>query len=93
MSGDNDLDVAVTGFRDAARAEVERLTKTLTGARKEVVECRADIDRYAAERDAIAEKIAVAIETEGSDAHWAATFLNGLNHAARIAREVGGQHV
>ena len=82
--------LALLDALDAARAEVERLRIGLDGAHGNADRMRKSL---LDERDAIAEKIAVAIETEGSDAHWAATFLNGLNHAARIAREVGGQHV
>lgn len=43
-------------------------------------------DRDADVRARVAEEIATAIEAERRDVHWAPTFLNGLNHAAEIAR-------
>lgn len=75
---------------DAARAEVERLRIGLDGAHGNADRMRKSL---LAERDAIAEKIAVAIEAEMRRHDGAQIGFSGKGdtyaHAARIAREVG----
>ena len=75
---------------DAARAEVERLRIGLDGAHGNADRMRKSL---LDERDAIAEKIAVAIEAEMRRHDGAQIGFSGKGdtyaHAARIAREVG----
>ena len=81
--------LALLDALDAARAEVERLT-----IKHAVIDRMAEQrDELRAERDAIAEKIAVAIEAEMRRHDGAQIGFSGKGdtyaHAARIAREVG----
>ena len=82
--------LALLDALDAARAEVERLRIGLDGAHGNADRMRKSL---LDERDAIAEKIAVAIEAEMRRHDGAQIGFSGKGdtyaHAARIAREVG----
>ena len=78
--------LALLDALDAARAEVETVGKRWMLAAQRA-------DEMQRQRDAIAEKIAVAIEAEARERDRYPTtqpFASGLFAAARIARKVGG---